>query len=324
MLHRLCGAALLSAVLAACAIHPQTEDFSREYLPDIVYKIRCETRDAIRSTLPHDASSPLFYLNGSGMTFDFEFVLTENDDATSNGSVQIPISLGSFTIGWDSGLKKQRQTTLNVTVSDAFATLLTLQGCDAPSRPNYKYPITGSIGVEDSMKNFAKLAKQNTGLFTEFSDELKFTTDLKASIKPSVKLTPKVGRQITADAAVTLQRIDVHKVKLSYSPPALIQLSDDERRKKKATIVMLIDPKGKPVDPRAIGSGGTVPFIQPEAKSAPPGGADVPAKKKARTLTPAPSASPSTKEIEQRSYERFLENESRRTNQQILDLLRNR
>ena len=307
----------LGLPLVGCSIHPQTEDFSREYLPDIVYRVRCETRDAIRAVLPTDHHDPHYSLHGSGITFDFEFTLTEDDNGTTKGGVQIPISLGTFTIGWDAGLLKQRKSVLKVIVSDAFKTLLTLKGCDAPERANFKYPITGHIGIEDAMRNFVTLYRQNTGLFTEFSDDLTFKTDIKASVKPEVRLMPKINRLITAEASVVLQRVDSHKVKLSFDPPDPVkpELTEAEKEKvqlKTATRFLLIDPQGKAIDPRTLGGGAIQPFATPEA--APPNVPTPP-----RPSAPRPAT---TREIEQRSLDRFRQNEDRRFQQQILEQLR--
>lgn len=114
---------LLAAIpLNGCAIHPRTEDFSREMLPDIIARIRCETKAAIESVFPN----PHDPLRGTAIVYAFEFTMTENNDATSKGSIKIPVTLGALTIGWDGGLTKSRETLQKITVGNDFPRLLAL------------------------------------------------------------------------------------------------------------------------------------------------------------------------------------------------------
>lgn len=333
--------------LTGCSIHPQTEDFSREYLPDIVYKIRCEARQAIIDVIPTDPSDPWSYLHGSGVTFDFLFTLTERDDATTLGGVTFPVTYGAFRIGWDAGLKKERVTTLAVNVTNSFKKLLALDDCEPAARKNIKYPITGNIGLHETLTNFANLARQNTGLFKEFSDQLKFTTDVYASVNPSVRLVPSVGRLITAEGTLKGQRIDVHQVKLSFLPAEhpndkknriarlkadyeearTLRLSELEAEKRLPDRVMIVDPQGRPIDPRASAPA-VKPGTEPQIQSAPPV-SDVPQKSQRAPAKAqrAPAAQPkfdSSSDIERRTYDNFRDNEARRLDQQLLEELRRR
>ena len=99
-------AVLCASGLTGCAIHPQTDDLSRDSLPEIVMKIRCEAKAAILQVFPDETD----YLRSTSVGFKFEFTMKENDDLGSNGTVKIPISFGSFTMGWESGLQKERRT----------------------------------------------------------------------------------------------------------------------------------------------------------------------------------------------------------------------
>lgn len=344
---------VVSIGLAGCSIHPQTEDFSREYLPDIVYRVRCEARQAILDVIPSDPNDPWSYLRKSGVTFDFQFTLTERDDATTFGGVTFPVTYGSVKIGWDAGLKKERVTTLAVNVTNAFEKLIALPDCEPSARRTFKYPITGNIGLKETFTNFATLARQNTGLFKEFSDQIRFTTDVYASVNPSVRLVPQVGRLVTAEGTLKGQRIDVHQLKMAFSPAEHpdsrkatiaklkadylaareLRLSELQAEKDIPERVIILDPDGRPIDPRGPAvSGGGPKGASPQSDGQEKSGDQPPERSRAsRTAPPVvrtlPRALPkfeSPSDIERRTYDNFRENEQRRFDQQLLEELRRR
>ena len=90
---------LLGGLMVGCATHPDTENFSREMIPTIVHKARCEARAAILEIAPDSKDS----LRQTGVVMDFSFDLTENNNASTKGAVVVPINLGTFTIGWSAG-----------------------------------------------------------------------------------------------------------------------------------------------------------------------------------------------------------------------------
>lgn len=323
--------------LSACAIHPQTEDFSRHMLPDIVHHIRCEAKRAILEILP----DPKDYLRASAVTFDFLFVLTENNDATTDGVVGIPVPLGTIGIGWDARLQKGRETTQTLVVTDSFDRLLGLRcGQDAELR-NFKYPITGDVGLIKTFRNFALLVDQATGLLTEVTDQVKFTTTIHKELIPTLKLTPAPDRSVLANVNLSAQRIDVHRVKLAFFPAKTAEAKLSEARakaktrreylenlaaeKRLPTSVVLVDPDGKAIARRETG--------EQDAPGARVTGREVDVdeqrrvtdkliqgevRRSVRRRPDAPS------DMEERAYRQYLENESRRLNERLVDELRRR
>ncbi len=288
-----CVAVALSSLFSGCAIHPQTEDFSGTFLPTIVSKIRCEAKRAIEQVFPDKQD---YLRRGTGMTFEFTFVLTENDNATSNGAVTFPIEFGFIKLGWDAGVKKQRETTQTVNVSDAFVRLLSLDCSPEAGRANFAYPITGEIGLLRSFQNYERVANQNTGLLSQFSDDVEFITEIYGSAKPSISLSPVGGRPLSAEGELKISRKDKHKLKVSFTAPktaeALAKASAKEIQARKLelaklkiekslpTSVLLVGPDGKPLPPSSFSApgAGNVPWsFQPEG-----GPGETPAEKTAR------------------------------------------
>lgn len=333
---RRCAFLFLFSLTSGCSIHPQTEDLSRNILPEIIHKIRCEARAAVLREFPDKG----YYLRQAGVNFDFDFELVENNDATAEGTVVLPMVWGTFTAGWDAGMKNQRQTTQVINITDAFKNLVALTDC-GPGLPrrNYVYPITGEIGLATTFRNFRLVVENNSGLIKEFSDEVKFTTNFYAAALPAIKLVPKnhPGRIIGADANLKGQRIDTHSVKLTFNVPRTLaeKIADandkvEARRKEllklaeEKQLPTLVELKGAKAE-RDLGTRSPAGRVQDD-----PAVKRVIESSRRRIMKEADgdgsgdSSAPSTKEIERRTYENFKENQSRRIDQRLLDELRRR
>ncbi len=240
--------------LSACSIHPLPNDYAREATHDIVEAIRCETRRAlIQELLDHLEKSPVAKTQQmaadlrsgrlkfkdarpedldedarrgvekfryAGIAYAFTLTITENDNATGNAALELPLTYGTVTLGLKAGAEKKRIAERVVKVSDAFGELVTARETDCsdyPERaPNFIYPITGEIGIDETIATFIKVANE-TNKVGEYSDELTFTTKLLKQIKPAIKLTKVVPNQVrlaSADMDLNADRQDVHKVKL--------------------------------------------------------------------------------------------------------------
>ncbi len=173
-------------------------------------QIRCEAKLAIEEYSPQLQG----HHNRASVTYDFEFILTEDNDlGSSNGAVVVPISLGSITFGWTAGIEKQRQAIQKVRFADTFQGLEDLDCAADGVRKNYIYPITGSIGLGEVFRNFFALNTYRPGTKLQvFSDELRFNTTLSAAASAQLVLTPAIGRRIEANLSGFAGRIDDHRV----------------------------------------------------------------------------------------------------------------
>lgn len=245
---RICGflSCLLACPFLGCAIHPDTQDFSRDMVADIVFHVQCEAKRAITNALAreylrgalHDVVAsdarlqnsafdqiiPIdeidefaAHLEKTALNLNFRFITTEDDDLTTTGSVKVPISQGSFTIGWDAGAEKQRKTDQVVRFTDSFGQL-EAQNCSPESpRRNFVYPVTGHIGLQATFDNFVRIAAQQRGEGNLiFNDEITFTTRLIGAVNPSVVLVPDLGRLIQASATALAAREDLHRLTLTF------------------------------------------------------------------------------------------------------------
>jgi hypothetical protein len=262
-LMNLCGVLAVSGMASACAIHPLPEDFSRSTTFDIVQKIRCEARDAVgdvaltpKGKLSYSSAwgpsnhSPLTVgvtrawlspgLQYAAIGYTFRFTITEGDNGSASGLFQFPFSNGTFSLGVSAGEDKKRKNDRSFDLVEDFAQLLADRTLVCgPEGKNWKYPITGEIGLREVIETYVRLSGLN--IFTkpssssgsggggssggttkvrdiyEFTDDLTFTTTYNASVSPAVTLKPVPHdfRLVSASGTFGGIRQDIHNVTLA-------------------------------------------------------------------------------------------------------------
>ena len=251
---------------AACAIHPLPEDFSRSTTFDIVEKIRCEAREAIAeialtpkggmsfASARYDPAHPLAVdtargwlspaLQYAAIGYTFRFTITDGDNSSGSVLFSYPFlsPVGNFNLGVSAGEDKKRKGDRSFDLVEDFAQLLAdgSLAC-SPESKNWKYPITGEIGLREVIETYVRLS--GLKIFTppsssgggggsggggsggsskardvyEFTDDLTFTTTYNASISPSltIKAVPHDFRLINANAVFGGIRQDIHEVTIA-------------------------------------------------------------------------------------------------------------
>jgi hypothetical protein len=164
----------------------------------------------------------------TGVAYNFKLDMTEVNNA--DGSLNIGSLFGRrlFGVALTAGLDRTRENTRTFTVTDNFGGLVKgLTGCkDELVGPNYIYPITGRIGVEDMIQEFvymsifADLGAETTTAATvpkgppTLVDALAFTTKISGSVNPTVAFSP-LGKELgvtTAGVDLVASRTDLHQV----------------------------------------------------------------------------------------------------------------
>jgi hypothetical protein len=188
----------------------------------------------------------------TAVTFDFEFMITEDNNNQVVADFGMLLTRGLFSIGGaNAGAKFDRQTDRRFQVTNSFFELHLLDHAECGSISakigNLIYPITGKIGLEEVFDTFVKLDSGVTLVSTttsRFSDTLTFTTTLSAGVAPKITLNPGPVNQLRlSDATVTLTetRTDVHKVAVSLAKGALIKSLDQARLEAKKASKIVAD-----------------------------------------------------------------------------------
>lgn len=181
----------------------------------------------------------------TGIAYNFDLTMTENNDLTTDISLLKPLSLPSFSLGIGAGAKRRRTNQRTFTTTDTFGFLVTQLNrrnrydehyCDGKIvRENHVYPLAGRIGVDKAVVTFIELtfvgglgADKAPGPPT-MADTLTFTTVLNVSANPKLEFVP-VGRAFQLSSAglnASADRTDVHQVGigLALSTAAMADLA---------------------------------------------------------------------------------------------------
>jgi hypothetical protein len=255
VLHKLYLLPLLSFSLFAqgCAIHPLPEDFSRSSTIDIVERIRCEAQAAIwenaqkpthvRGDAPNLGSyRPLDKFRGAVIGYEFQFTISEENEKTGSATFALPFQEGKFSLGISGGKKLKRESDRNFKFAETFEQVISANCAITAGEKNFKYPITGEIGLGEVVQTFIRLeqltsltkVKDGTlreGAVATFTDKLVFTTSFGGDLSPSVEMTPgplNSLRLARASANISADRFDTHKVTIAMAinekappPPSL-------------------------------------------------------------------------------------------------------
>lgn len=295
--------------LTGCSIHPQTEDFSRSVVPDIVTTIKCEAQQAILAHIT--AENKWLIKSGLGLAFFFE--MAENNDRTASGSFVFPVTQGLFRLGYSAGIRKVRKTTQRLSTVDAFEDILRIDCTGKGRQKNFIYPITGNIGLDATFRNYVRVMAQHidASQVSEFTDEVQFTTGLGSTVTPSIDLRPVSGRFIDAELNLTDGRVDVHRVTLSFTIPRT-ELQEAMRltkakRARALEIAKLIEERAIPTQVQIVDDKGRVITSfdgDGQPRVAPPGPQDAPRpQSQQRRSIPAAPPAESAADIRSRTLE---------------------
>lgn len=251
-------AALFLLLFSGCSIHPLQDDVTDLPVVDIVHKVRCEARDAI---IRHDVvwhvdpkipGGRIYQFDGAAIAYTFTFSAAENNDASASGDLSFPIYKGTMKIALDVGEKKSRRGDRVFKIADNFADLRHLTSCDkAIVKESWRYPITGTTGLDEVIASFIKLTKLQEALsdVAEYTDTISFTTKINGSVNPSVSLIPGVRRLANARANASADREDVHKILVAIAAPLTPKMlaALAENKIVKVRIVDFVAPKVSPM-----------------------------------------------------------------------------
>jgi hypothetical protein len=270
---------VLTASIAGCAIRPLPEQVTGVSTDEIVKRIRCEAREAIRLkasdylsfhtedpaaielsqalaredyefdrkqflALSNQPRQALVKVGSSAIAYNFTFDMTEinNLDPTWDGIGGIPN--GTFGLGITAGVDRTRHSIRSFTVSDTFVGLL----MNVPSsycvgrtvrQPNYLYPIIGKIGIGEMVSTFIDIS-----LF----DNLKSGDKGPPAVSDSIEFLTLLSLGITPNVVLTPVKAFTTKDamvgfvnKRQDSHKVIVGLSRDDTAKTPTSLLWLIN-----------------------------------------------------------------------------------
>jgi hypothetical protein len=225
--------AAIAYTLVGCSIRPLPEEVTRKDTYHIVEKIRCEAQEGLRGVpLAH----PI--LRHTYIGYDFTFDITENNDA-AEGKLEftrqgIP-SADRFTLAFTGEAKRERKNKRDFRIVESFENLNNADCSIETTRRYWKYPIAGAVGMDEAVRTYIRVEKLTNFVKTDgtpgtlpvgtgsdpivFSDDLKFTTELIAGVRPTLQLAAVVGSFRVTNATIFAQakRKDIHQVTVAMA-----------------------------------------------------------------------------------------------------------
>ncbi len=178
---------------------------------------------------------------GNAILLDFDFDITENNNATGAANFIMPVQFGTFTVGIDAGDKKARKNVETIYVYSTFEDIFKQNFCDPLGRDNpfqavahsglvrtspprqILYPVSGNLHTGEIVKQYLEL--QDDGLKYQERDKVHsrailFTTILNGAVKPSFSIAPipKGFNTISGNLDLVADRTDSHKVTVRLRP----------------------------------------------------------------------------------------------------------
>ncbi|CAO4194299.1 hypothetical protein LFADAHJC_LOCUS2653 [Methylorubrum extorquens] len=248
--------------MAGCSVAPRVDDLGVLDTYDVGDRLRCEMRDAIRGyaieyirsfnpETAHDLESGrITFLSAyksklhpavramvdkyDGVTVGYAFTFDIKEDNNNGGGLTLgrAFSRGADTVGFTANLNLQRRNIRNYRQLDTFADLATALSDDRcpfeKNKPNYLYPIFGSLGLDKFVGAFLD-ANQSQRLVgppehpdvPTMSENLQFTTKVGASANPGFTITAvkKVFEIAAFNIKFDENREDLHQVIITLAPP---------------------------------------------------------------------------------------------------------
>jgi hypothetical protein len=204
------------------------EDFSRATTLDIVKSIRCEALEGLQSLKPEERARAVPIIKTTMIGLDFTFTMSENN-GLSDPSMQF-LRPGRLTLDLSGGASVKRKNTRTFHIDEPLVDLVKRENIEICRNrvkgPNWTYPVAGKIGLDETVRTYIKLElatkakrRPDRQAFTNFSDQLEFTTNFSASATGHIVLDAVVGRVRLKDAnlGVSASRNDAHNVTVAFS-----------------------------------------------------------------------------------------------------------
>ena len=242
-------ACIVALSLFGCTIHPIPFDTPGYRTIDIVNKIRCEVKRTLDKYAEQNPDKLRIY-DAMKIGYKFTFTITENNKLGGGADFQLPLTHGTFAFGASGGAEKERVGTRDFAFVDNFKEAREPLVCTREATgPNYAYPITGLIGLEEVIGTYLELqaiglgangpvifradrpksasprkkeekAKASETVSPDFAETFEFTTTINVGAKPSIELKP-VGSGLSlvkGSVDLSAKRIDKHQLIITLSP----------------------------------------------------------------------------------------------------------
>jgi hypothetical protein len=187
---------------ASCAAIPPFHHYQYAKISDVLIATECELEYALRSIL---AQYPRYtWIRNQVVTASFTLNAVQVGDVGTEANLVIPITHGTFNLGFDAGIKGTNSRLTKITV-DYETNKLDISRCHMSS-------LVGELGLKEWLVRSAIELKKADETPTAMNYSIEFVVLAVAGIEPGVGIAKLSGHQFGATGRLAGSREDTHRL----------------------------------------------------------------------------------------------------------------
>lgn len=224
-----CGAAVLCA---SCNTVPDISQRDYVSVSDLLINLECEFKSAIERIAIH---YPEARAKEQEAVATLTLKVTETGVGDGDASIVIPISNGTFTLGFDAGItrKNVRDTELKVAYHTGE-----LECPENFYSPDYPTRFANGLGLEEWLDNMAEQLTVANDDPTSMTYSVEFNITTKGGVKPQWGIQLGSGHKYSAAIDINGKREKVHKLRLTVATIKLGEEADDAIARGEASFLL--------------------------------------------------------------------------------------
>ena len=196
--------------LGACSTVPKFEDEQRINVETVVHRIKCELLEA-RDKHP--------WLQGWAASVTLTLQIVDKGSAGGELGFVVPISAGTFSIGFSAGATETATRTVSVEFDSKVRGLK--PGSCVPPDSRADHSLRGALGLAEWVQRVESTVRSPDVLPDKekaIGYNLDFQLVLEGSVTPAFKIVPVSGRERSGSLKLAQSRDDLHKVEIALTP----------------------------------------------------------------------------------------------------------
>jgi len=192
-----------------CATVPPITERDYVKVADILYSVECELKEAVDylGVYYSFAKEQLVQVN-------YALRVVETGSGSGNANLVVPISNGTFTIGFTGGLTRQATRDTNLTVGYETWDL----ECRPPDQSGtVPTRLEGGVGLYNWLLNATEALSKAKETPEAMSYRVDFDILAQASVNPRIAILKTSGRAFGADITLAGTRENLHSVQISVA-----------------------------------------------------------------------------------------------------------
>ncbi len=192
-----------------CVTVPPISERDYVKVEDILYSVECELKEAVE-----DVSRHYPYAKNQLVTLIYGLKVAESGDGSGDANIVVPITNGTFSVGFTAGLSTRATRDTSITVSYNTANLECRAqdgGVTVPVR------IEGGVGLYDWLLRTTQALAKAKETPTAMTYEVDFDITAGASVNPKFGIQQTSGHQYGGGIVLAGTRARSHSVQVSVA-----------------------------------------------------------------------------------------------------------